>query len=258
MYDLLSWFLQPYPLLLCVLGVAIVRLRRVCQEHRRLWRITLAAYVLLCVCSTAAVSHLVFLAVEHGYPQRVVEPRDGDVMVVLTGNVLRADSRRPYDEPGESSLYRCHHAARVYRAGRCPIIITGDAHDPALGGRTNSAIMRDCLLELGIPAEDVRIEEASRTTAESARACRAQLQELSAKRVILVTEAYHMRRTMLAFQSVGLPLEPAPCATRAAEFRWTVRNFLPSSSALSSLHVGTHELVGLAWYRLKGAGKPQD
>ncbi|MDZ4783687.1 MAG: YdcF family protein [Planctomycetia bacterium] len=255
MYDLLSWFVQPYPLLLMALGVAILRLRRPCQEHRNRWRIALGAYVALCISSTPAVSHVAMRFVESGYPQRVVTPTNGDVIIVLTGNFLRADARRPYDEPGDSSLFRCYHVARIYRLRRCPIIVTGGTPDPSVPGPSNAAIMRDCLLEVGIRAEDVQIEERSRNTAESGRECTLMLKELAAKRVILVTEAFHMRRTMLSFANIGVPLEPASCAMRSGEFRWTVRNFLPSASALSSLQLSSHEIVGLIWYRLRGSGQ---
>lgn len=251
MYDLLSWFVQPYPLLLMALGVAILRLRRPCQEHRNRWHIALGVYLTLCASSTPIVSHVAMRFVERGYPQRVVTPIDGDVIVVLTGNFLRADAHRPYDEPGDSSLFRCHHVARIYRLGRCPIIVSGGTPDPSIPGPSNASIMRDCLVELGIRPEDVQIEERSKNTAESSRECAALLRDLGAKRAILVTEAFHMRRTLLSFSEVGVPLEPAPCAMRSGEFRWTVRSFLPSATALSSLQLSSHEIVGMMWYRLR-------
>lgn len=254
MYEYVKWLAQPYPIFFVVMGIVLIRLRGVCQDRRALWRTAVAAYLLLWICSTSAFAHLVFLAVERDYPPRVVTPREGDVIVVLTGDVSRADAYRPHDEPGTSSLYRCHQAARVYRAGRCPILITGGKTDPSVPGRSNSSIMRDCLIELGVPGDDVRIEEKSRNTAESAQECRALLDEMSAKRVILVTEAYHMRRSVYAFQSLGLPIEAAPCASQLSEFRWSPRKFLPSTHALDLVHVGLRELTGLAWYRLKGIG----
>lgn len=258
MYEYAKWLAQPYPLFFLAMGIVLIRLRSVCRERRGLWRTAVAAYLLLWTCSTSAFAHLVCLVVEREYPARIVTPRDGDVIVVLTGEVSRTDAYRPYDEPGASSLYRCHQAARVYRAGRCPVLIAGGKTDPTVPGRSNSAIMRDCLIELGVRAEDVRIEEESRNTAESAQKCRAILEELSAKRIILVTEAYHMRRSLYVFQALGLPIEAAPCASRLSEFRWSPRKFLPSTHALDVVHVGLRELVGLAWYRLRGAGEAAD
>jgi uncharacterized SAM-binding protein YcdF (DUF218 family) len=256
-YDFAKWFAQPYPVFFLVMGIVLVRLRGVCLERRGLWRTAVVCYVLLWICSTSAFAHLVFLAVEGDFPARVVTPQEGDVIVVLTGDVVRVDARRTYDEPGHSSLYRCHHAARVYHAANAPVIIAGGKVDPSVPGRTNSDIMRDCLVELGVPADEIQIEEESRNTAESARKCKAMLEALSAKRVILVTEAYHMRRSLYAFQSLGLPLEAAPCASRLGEFKPSLRKFLPSTHALDSVHVGLQELLGLVWYRLKGASAPQ-
>jgi len=252
-YSFLSSICQPYPLLLLALGLWMLRLRAVCQNHRGLWRTGVICYVGLCIVSTGAFAHLLFSMLEHGFAPRDHVPQPSDVIVVLTGGLLRADSVREQDELGASSLYRCHHAARLYQLQPGTVIVAGGKVDPRIPGRACSEVMRDCLIELGVRPADVVIEDRSRSTAESAVECRAILEEQPQRRVVLVTEAYHMRRAKAAFDATGLSVEPAPCTHRATEFPWRFGSFLPRSEALASVELACHELLGLAWYKIKGA-----
>lgn len=99
---------------------------------------------------------------------------------------------------------------------------------------------------------DVRVEDRSRTTHESAVACRGLLESRVGGRVLLVTDATHMRRSEACFRAEGIEVVPAACRHLATEFRCSPRKSLPSTSALKDLETAAHEWIGLAWYWLHG------
>jgi uncharacterized SAM-binding protein YcdF (DUF218 family) len=77
------------------------------------------------------------------------------------------------------------------------------------------------------------------------------LASLHVERVILVTSAIHMRRSLGAFRAAGVNAEPAPApdpgAYATAGDRW-----LPTERGLRFSSELAHEIVGLPYYWLRG------
>lgn len=70
------------------------------------------------------------------------------------------------------------------------------------------------------------------------------------RKIVLVTEAYHMLRSERTFRLQGLEVVPAPCGFRSrGHFRghW----LLPDSRALAWTDDGLHEILGLGWYLIR-------
>jgi len=111
-----------------------------------------------------------FLSVDHG-------PVVGDVIVVLGGGYR-----------GE----RAERAAELFRRGDAPrILITGFGDDE---------INRRALLQHGVPASAIEVENQSKTTQENALFTTKRLREEKAQRIILVTSWYHSRRALKTFE----------------------------------------------------------
>ena len=55
-------------------------------------------------------------------------------------------------------------------------------------------MMKDLLVELGVPPEQIIVEDRSTSTYENAVECRQLLVERQMTRIVLVTDALHMRR----------------------------------------------------------------
>jgi uncharacterized SAM-binding protein YcdF (DUF218 family) len=73
------------------------------------------------------------------------------------------------------------------------------------------------------------------------------------RRIVLVTEAFHMPRARGAFERQGLSVVPAPCAYISARFEGTWREYLiprPESLVLNQLLA--HEWIGWLVYSLRG------
>jgi uncharacterized SAM-binding protein YcdF (DUF218 family) len=186
-------------------------------------------------------------------PPLSARPTDADAIVVLGGGAWGADAARPHPVLTSDSLYRCLRGAEIYHEGRrCPVIVTGGPADPGSNEPSVAATMRDTLIELGVDRSDVIVEPRARTTYENAVESARILRERGLRRVVLVTDATHMPRSLLCFRKQGFDPVPAACSHRAVDFRLELGSFLPSPGAMGNLMAVVHEWIGLAWYRARG------
>ena len=75
------------------------------------------------------------------------------------------------------------------------------------------------------------MEDRSRTTHENAFETARLLRKPARRKVMLVTDATHLRRTVVCFQAQGIEDVPRGANHRATKFDWTVIPFLPSPKA---------------------------
>jgi uncharacterized SAM-binding protein YcdF (DUF218 family) len=70
---------------------------------------------------------------------------------------------------------------------------------------SESAFIKSKLIDLGIPEQDILIEEVSRNTIENAKFCKQVLQQtnLDNNTIVLITSAFHMQRAKYIFEQEG-------------------------------------------------------
>jgi uncharacterized SAM-binding protein YcdF (DUF218 family) len=162
------------------------------------------------------------------------------------------DASAKYVEPGYETAARCLHAADVYHRGpRRPVLVSG-GKDIREKGPSIAEVMRDYLLKLGVDPADVIVERAATSTFENATFSEKLLRPRAIHRIVLVTDAAHMRRSVACFHAVGFEVIPAPCNHYACRFRLSLGMLVPSSGAIDSFDYAAHEWIGLAWYWLHG------
>jgi uncharacterized SAM-binding protein YcdF (DUF218 family) len=92
-------------------------------------------------------------------------------------------------------------------------------------------------------------EGKSRFTQESAQLAMPMLATLGIKRLVLVTQAYHMPRSLRAFQAAALPVGievvPAPMAFAVGRDK-TLLDYTPSTSGFLSVSAAWREMLGYA------------
>lgn len=99
---------------------------------------------------------------------------------------------------GGDTEARTAEAIRLYKIGWADMLIfSGAALDKT--GPSNAEVMREQALEADVPQEDIWVEEFSNTTAENAENSTKLVEEMGLRRVMLVTSAYHQRRTSVEF-----------------------------------------------------------
>ena len=190
-----------------------------------------------------------------------------DAIVLHGGAMGVATNISPYAEMW-TSADRVWHAARIWKVGKAPVIfVTG-------GGvkLTTAGLLQD----LGIPTNAVVFVEDPRNTEEEAKAVSSfrfqvpssRFQDLGEKletcnmklettrpKVLVVTSAWHLKRTMLMYQKYAPNVEaiPAPCDfenTMVTErvTGWTL--FLPDPAAFMANSVAFHEWLGYWGYKI--------
>lgn len=211
------------------------------------------AALLLVVLGWSPLGALAVTTLEDRFPRPLVEePVTG--IVVLGGSIASSISEArdspAVTEAGERltaavELTRRYPAARLFLSG-------GSDRVRSDGARSESAIARDMLVAMGVPAERIALEERSRTTCENAVESKAALAPQRGERWLLVTSANHMPRAVACFRAAGFPVVPYPVDFRTrgpAEF---TRPVVDLTRGLEMADLAAHEWLGLVMYRATG------
>jgi uncharacterized SAM-binding protein YcdF (DUF218 family) len=170
-----------------------------------------------------------------------------DAIVVLGSGRERNDPTWGSDIPTGVALERMRFAARLSKASGLPILTTGGLHygEPP----SEAAIMADSLRDdFGVK---VRWQEGeSRTTWENANMTAAILLPQGIKRVVVVTQAWHMPRSVWSFEKAGLSVVPAPVGFLSVDNARPFGGWMPESKAVWQSGQLLNEVAGLIGYRL--------
>ena len=183
----------------------------------------------------------------------VVEAKDtpmADAIVLLGGGMGSNTNVYPYAEMWNGAD-RVWHAARLYKAGKAPLVI------PTGCGERESSL--PLLLDLGVPEKAIRIEDEARNTEENAKFVERMLEsrdtQVARKRVLLVTSAWHMRRSVLMYRKYAPNLEIIPAATDYeatvnTEHPFCFKDLWPDASYLFCNSYVFKEYLGYWGYKL--------
>lgn len=135
-----------------------------------------------------------------------------DAALVL-GYALDDDGR-----PRPQIIARVDHAVDLLRRGLVPrLVLSGGA---AKAGHTEAQVMRDLALARGVPPDAIVLEESSRSTIENFACSASVLASIGARRVLLVTEPWHMTRAMLLARRHHVDARPSPARESPAWTSW--------------------------------------
>lgn len=171
---------------------------------------------------------------------------EGDVIVLLCGGFRGGGKSFSASErlaPG--TLERVVVAFKLQKDTGLPLLISGGApFSEAPEAEAAAAFLK----ELGVPENKLITEEKSRDTKENARFSLKICDEKGYKKIILLTSAYHLPRSVLLFSKAGTAeIVPFPVARRSGGPRF-FNDYLPGSGPDSRLAL--NEYLGLLYYRL--------
>ena len=128
------------------------------------------------------------------------------------------------------------------------VIVTGGAsNDDADAVAT---IAKRFLMDLGVPEDQIILEDRARDTAQNARLTTSICRQRGYSNPILITAAYHLKRARMAFDAAGMQVTPFPAyflASKDTSYAWHL--LLPRSGALNNSSKALHEYVGFLYYR---------
>lgn len=167
-------------------------------------------------------------------------------IVVLGGGMTYAPrSDEDYGALGIESLRRVFAALALQRGQPDAVLVFSGASRHAIAESTAMAHLAQAL---GVAADRLRSETASRTTWHNAQAVAA-LEPPLPRRIWLVTSALHMPRARYAFEAAGFEVCTAAAPPQYAEPAG-VGYFLPIAAAAVKSEAVLHEWAGEAAYRL--------
>lgn len=248
-----------YPLgLACVLMVVALGLRW--RRSRLDWVPVLGALLVLLVASNPGVSGALARSLEWRYLPDGELP-EAEAIVLLGGATRPADPPRPMVDVTEAGD-RVFYAAKLYKDGKAPLIIATGGRVSWMGGGTPEAMDMAELLEfMGVPSEAIILEPEALNTYQNAVKTRQILEQRGINKVLLVTTALHIPRSLAIFQRQQIEAVPAPTDFSQAQRDRQSRNESPQSVLygllpdLEALNITTKtikEYIGIVVYRWRG------
>jgi uncharacterized SAM-binding protein YcdF (DUF218 family) len=214
--------------------------------------------VVLLVFSMPVMSDFLMRSVEVGVG-RVPVSRIGkaDAIVVLSGMIVTVDGA-PLGEWGDA-VDRFDGGVELFKAGRAPVVVFTRGQVPWRPDVVpEGELLAKRALLLGVPQSAIRLTGKAGNTAEEAVAARVLLgvsKKGGAKRIILVTSAFHMRRARFLFEHEGFVVEPFLVDYHASDrSRLTVLSFLPNAEALAQSDKALREVIGSLFYWVRSLG----
>lgn len=200
------------------------------------------------------VAWLACWSLERDFPARQTPPGDAQAIVVLAGGIYSGSPAPPEPVLGIDTYRRCQYAAWLYRNWKpLPVVVSGGPAEIAPGWRVIAANwMQRALVAAGVPAAALWTETSSTSTFENAVRTARLLAEKHVRRIVLVTEAFHMGRAAACFRKQGLEVVPAACGHRAALFQARDPHYyLPSARSAILVQICLREWLSRLWYKAR-------
>jgi len=179
-----------------------------------------------------------------------------EIGIVLTGvtNLNKTAHDRTFFNKGAD---RATHAVQLYKLGKIKkILITGGQGLNPTNPYAEAELLANFMTIAGVPEKDIIVEDKAVNTRENALFTRGMLEEIGFdfnSKSLLLTSAFHMKRSKGCFDKVEIPTVTFPVDYYAADPQLTFKSLVqPSPDALQMWHILLKEWVGLAAYRLAG------
>jgi uncharacterized SAM-binding protein YcdF (DUF218 family) len=178
-----------------------------------------------------------------------------DLGIVLTGAtipMLRPDDRVYFQRGAD----RVTHSVQLYKLGLIrKVLISGGTGTLKEPDEPEADKFKKVMIMMGVPEADIIIENKTRNTYESAVAVKKMLDSLNinAESCLLITSAFHMRRSLACYRKANLDVEPF-----STDFYAHPRHFypdgllIPSMEAIMLWHKLFKEWLGLVAYKFAG------
>jgi uncharacterized SAM-binding protein YcdF (DUF218 family) len=213
---------SPILLFLIILIVVLVSFWLIARVWRRKFQKLVFPSITVLVCSLIAVGLISFVAI-NGLFLPADPGTSVDAIVILgRGRALRMD--------------RARVATQLWQAERAPVIF--------VSGSGDALPIINLLRAQGIPQQVIDGENCSMTTKENAIFSAAILQQRNIQRIILVSDAPHMWRSLIEFRDYGFSVIPR---TSRLPAEWGFRQ---------KAYIALRESVGLPWYLVRQIATP--
>jgi uncharacterized SAM-binding protein YcdF (DUF218 family) len=219
------------PLLLSALGIFLTKRRPVLSRT-----CLIVGVGSLWLLSTPVVSDA-FMGLAEGYPPLNLTRSTGAQAIVILGGGGQITRAPEYGGPSAQPLLleKLSYGAFIARKTGLPILITG--------AEIEVAAMRDTLSR-NFDTSVRWADNQSRDTFENARNSAQLLRSDGIHRIVLITRATHMRRSVHEFTAAGVEVVPAPVGILSQRGHSSIVQYMPDSDALCRSSAAMYELIG--------------
>lgn len=245
---LLTLFLMPFFWLFFCLFLSLILKNKVWKK-----RLAWSAFLIL---FTFGNEHLALWATRKWEPKGLKLSEIGHYKVaVVLGGGITDEFRNPYDRVHfNSSADRLLQAVQLYKKGKVDrILVTGrnglkDINSP----RSGSKLATTFCLEIGIPKDSLMEENFALNTYENAVFTKKILKDkkIASDSVLLITSAYHIPRSEMCFDQVGLKYKSFPCDFKGGFSTSFLAYFIPDEYAFYLWFDLFHEWFGILIYKI--------
>ena len=177
------------------------------------------------------------------------DPFKKSAVVILAGGMVEdSPAAGAYGaEIGEVTLARLYGGFKVYQEYQVDIWVSGGMTLGSHGSVSIAKVMKEVLISWGVDPDRVILEENSRTTLENADYTLEKLKGKDYEKIILLTSALHMKRSVQLFQNQGIDIIPAPVNYIFEDLPYFVA-FFPNIFSFEHNVRALHEWIGIIYY----------
>ncbi|MDF2633848.1 MAG: hypothetical protein K0R78_722 [Pelosinus sp.] len=181
----------------------------------------LRKYILYILLLITLVIEIPIIAV--GY---LTQPVKSDTIIILGAKIIGQD-------PSLMLRLRLDKAIKLYEAGYASTLIVSGGQ--GLDENVSEAVsMKNYLLSHGIPTERILVEDRSFNTYQNLANSHKIMQENNLKTAIIVSNASHIRRSLLLAQTLGIEATGSP-APMASNPYLTTKQYVREGAAVAAL-----------------------
>lgn len=220
----------------------------------------LLAFIILMTASNVRFSNSIVTSLERQYLPQENTPK-AEAIVVLGGATRNDEFPRimpDMSDRGDRLLY----AVKLYKDGAAPWILLTGGRIQWYGGESSEAESMAAIMEImGVPREAILLESRSLNTYENAVYTKEILERRNIDKILLVTSAIHMPRSLAIFKKQGINAIPAPTDFLVSDrnlieskfsLESRILSFFPNPESLDRTTQALKEYLGTFIYQLRG------
>jgi uncharacterized SAM-binding protein YcdF (DUF218 family) len=220
---------------------------------RRLKAFTIGAAVLLYLVSIEPAKDALLRPLENAVSVPVKEEiRNCQAYIILGGGIVDGTPEMDFKgNLGTDSYPRVLSAFLLYRTDPKPIVPTGGKRPQQK--RSEAELTREILLSMGVDRRHIYLNTPSRDadTMGNALYARSVLSPVSITRVVVVTSAYHAKRSQMIFNRFFDSAVVFPTGYKTGKREYRYASFLPDANNILGVAVAVKEYLGIAFYKMK-------
>lgn len=237
------WFLPPGIFILVLFVVWFLQLLKKKKKNRIIHLNLLLAFIIYFF-STEPVANFLLSGLEE---RSRADISKGDVIILLGGgHVADVPDFKGKGIPAEDMMTRAVGAFRLHKKSGMPVIVSaGRGFDCR---EAEALVIKEFLIDMGIDENKIIVEDKSKDTRENALLTKQICDKKGFKNPVLITSAYHMKRSLLSFKKAGFNVIPFSVDYKVDKICYDWTTFMPVMSNLHKSYKALKEYFGLVFY----------